>query len=249
MNLSTQSWETQNHPHSLPKRNFFLTDEMKKEVWWIQTYSDYQKNYPNNNYTEKWYLSLDRIEQSLWWNDPIEYLVYLFSKDWEWLSIIDTYEEVKKYLHINELTSFYNFINKLLWNKRSNKNATKHTREKLRKSRINSQAYKAQKDLKEKTILDVIAILDWTKKESKKFDKKVFFWLKNTVEKTMYVLDILWYINSELFLETIKNLVKSNSLPLIQLAIQQILDETPSYIPEIRFNKWRVSEIINQYYD
>ncbi|MFK7780658.1 MAG: hypothetical protein QM490_06080, partial [Candidatus Gracilibacteria bacterium] len=220
---------------------------MRIELGGIQTYTEFEKNYPYNSRQDSWYFSLDRIEHylkkiNLGISDPIQYIAYLYSIHGKGLSIESIFEENNELLRIERSSILNDFVNKLGWKKRLFKEVTAHTRNQMSQTALR-RSPKCEIE-RQKNAQKVLDILEGIRRDPEnEFDQTKYKQNKNSVERTRYILDLLGYINEEDFIVEMKEIMKRHSVLHISIAVQKILDNSLLDIKIPNFNKGRLSEI------
>jgi hypothetical protein len=186
------------------KKSFFVSDLMKKELWWIKSYEEYIRIYLTNWHYKKWTKFLKELESKLieknYINkDPIEYLIYLYSKNWEGLPINEifnrTYYLFKEIIHNDTFRKF--FSNILKWDLRDATERTDFSKRKAITSKntisIKNENNLRQKKAQELFIKQINEILKQKniKKDNKLFSKIHYDSIKFKKEKNIYLISIL----------------------------------------------------------
>lgn len=263
--ISRYSWFNTN-------TSFIISDKMKEEIWWtwsITTYEEFIEKVSARSPKRKWefdnrYKSciefiekintdINKNEKSN--NDPIQYLIYLYSKYWEWLPINDIYEKLWHFWenknNKNKDESFRKFfVITLWWKLRDTNDRTAHSIEKnksIRKKlntigkhnivKIEDSINKFKNKFKE--------ILDWIEKNKNiTFDINIFKKLQNNQNKIIYILSYLLKINYWEVINKIKILKDSwILLSVIAKQLEEFVNNNWEDIPKIKISRDNIRHI------
>lgn len=201
------------------KKTFEITNQMKNEIWWIQKYWDFLNQYWWNWHYKTWEDFLKNLIKEfhlkkIHKTDPIEYLIYLYSINWEWLPINEIYNRVKDKINSNiHIETFRRFlVNILWWNLRDSLDRSEYSEKKRIKNK-NISWFDQENNKKHKTAqllfsTKINTLLTKTKQDNI-FSIKTFNSFKRKKERNIYLISILLWINTN---EVVNYIIELNSV-------------------------------------
>lgn len=210
--------------------------------------------------TKKWklrpqyvrlYNFLSRIQEKISeWNDPIEYLYYLYYE--VKLSTIDIQNELAFYWNYTDWV-IWKMMKKVLWwelrwtESQNHKTDLRKEKDQIKVKDLNKEQNRIKLENVEKVekILSRIA----KNKEKTEFSSEVYKTLKNIRTRAKYLLDINGYIPEEIFVENLIKISDKYGMKVTAEAITNILEKETNKIwnlDKLEMRAWRIREIKNE---